>query len=87
MMSTSSTIIGAAGGLGGFMLPYLLGSTKDRTGSFALGLGICAAAAFAGAATLLYLGRVWRGTWTEESARRAGLIREPALVAQEAQSV
>ena len=67
-------IVGAAGGLGGFALPYLLGATKDRTGNFTLGLAICAAAVFAGVGALLYLGRVWRATWSTDAAQRAGLI-------------
>jgi len=67
-------IVGAAGGLGGFALPYLLGATKDRTGSFTLGLAICAAAVLAGVGALLYLGRVWRTTWSTDAAQRAGLI-------------
>jgi len=66
-------IVGAAGGFGGFLLPALLGTVKDRTGSFALGFAILSVAAFGGMAALVLLGRVWRRTWTPESASRAGL--------------
>lgn len=42
-------LVGAAGGLGGFFPPLVLGALRTRTGSFTLGfvfLGICAAACF-----------------------------------------
>lgn len=68
-------IVGAAGGFGGFLLPSLLGAVKDRTGSFGLGFAIFAAMVLLGAAALLYLGRVWRQSWSEESALRAGLLQ------------
>jgi len=67
-------IVGAAGGFGGFLLPSLLGAIKDRTGSFGQGFALFGALALSGAATLLYLGRVWRHSWSEEAAVRAGLI-------------
>jgi NNP family nitrate/nitrite transporter-like MFS transporter len=66
-------IVGAAGGFGGFLLPSLLGAIKDRVGSFGVGFALFGAVALAGAAALLYLGRVWRQTWTEEAAARAGI--------------
>src|SRR5439155_26981361 len=66
-------IVGAAGGLGGFFLPSMLGAIKDRVGTFSLGFGIFGAVVLIGSAALLYLGRVWRETWSEESAVRAGL--------------
>jgi NNP family nitrate/nitrite transporter-like MFS transporter len=69
-------IVGAAGGLGGFLLPSLLGAVKDRTGTFELGFALVAAAMLSGAAALLYLGRVWRESWSEESAIRAGLLAD-----------
>jgi NNP family nitrate/nitrite transporter-like MFS transporter len=69
-------IVGAAGGFGGFLLPSLLGAIKDRAGTFGFGFAIIAACVLSGAAALVYLGRVWRDTWSEESAIRAGLITE-----------
>src|SRR5262249_5643110 len=45
-VGVATGLIGAAGGLGGFFLPSLLGFLRDRTGSYASGLlmiaGICA---------------------------------------------
>ena len=68
-------LVGAAGGLGGFLLPNVLGQLKDRTGSFGIGFYTCAGAVALGFAALLYLGPVWRRQWSTESAARAGLIK------------
>ena len=38
-------LVGAAGGVGGFFLPTVLGSLKGQTGSFSAGFLVCAAAA------------------------------------------
>jgi NNP family nitrate/nitrite transporter-like MFS transporter len=66
-------IVGAAGGLGGFLLPSLLGTMKQSTGSFGLGFGVFAGVAACGLAALLLLRSNWRRTWPRESAIRAGL--------------
>ena len=67
-------VVGAAGGLGGFLLPSLLGYCKDAFGSFAAGLAICAVLAMSGAAALLLLGSRWRVAWAQEAADRAGVF-------------
>jgi NNP family nitrate/nitrite transporter-like MFS transporter len=67
-------IVGAAGGLGGFLLPSVLGLVKDRTGSFGVGFAILALAMLSGAMSLLYLKNVWRRTWPMGAAQRAGLL-------------
>ena len=67
-------IVGAAGGFGGFLLPSLLGTIKDRAGSFAFGFGLFAFGAVLAAALLAQIGRVWRSRWNEQAARRAGLF-------------
>ena len=67
-------IVGAAGGLGGFFLPSLLGVVKDRTGEYGLGLTICAGAAIVGAAALFLVGPSWLAGWDQEAARRAGVF-------------
>jgi len=69
-------IVGAAGGLGGFFLPSMLGAIKGRTGTFALGFAIFAVIVLAGVTALFRLGRVWRNSWSVESALRAGLLPE-----------
>ncbi len=71
-------IVGAAGGLGGFLLPSVLGLVKDKTGSFGVGFAILALAMVSGAVSLLYLKNVWRRTWPVGAAQRAGLVPQEA---------
>jgi NNP family nitrate/nitrite transporter-like MFS transporter len=66
-------VVGAAGGLGGFLLPSLLGILKDRTDSFAIGFTLLAAFAGLGVLVLLGLRSYWSRTWPEVAALRAGL--------------
>jgi MFS transporter, NNP family, nitrate/nitrite transporter len=66
-------LVGAAGGLGGFLLPSVLGSMKDATGSFGTGFGIVAGCFLSGALALAYLKNVWVRTWPRHAAQRAGL--------------
>lgn len=54
VMGSVSGIVGAAGGFGGFLPPLLLGFTYQRTQSYALALGLLAAAA---AVVLVYIHR------------------------------
>jgi len=67
-------LVGAAGGFGGFLLPSLLGTIKDRTGQFSWGLYICAAAFLVAAATLLHIGTQWHARWHQASVDRAGIF-------------
>ena len=66
-------VVGAAGGFGGFLLPSVLGTIKDRSGSFGIGFAVLTTLVVAVTAIFLALGRVWRARWDEECARRAGL--------------
>jgi NNP family nitrate/nitrite transporter-like MFS transporter len=66
-------VVGAAGGFGGFLLPSILGSIKQATGSFGIGFAVLASAALGGVAALLYLKGAWRRTWPASAAQRAGL--------------
>lgn len=52
-------VVGAAGGIGGFLLPVLLGGLKHVSGSFAGGFVACALAGFASASALLWVSRAW----------------------------
>ncbi len=54
-------VVGAVGGIGGFLLPILLGNIKQSTGSFALGF-VALAMLVAGAAIALH-GLKVRGRW------------------------
>ncbi len=67
-------IVGAAGGLGGFFLPSLLGVVKQNTGTFGIGFALLAGILLLGAGSLLYLKTVWTRTWPKEAAQLAGLL-------------
>jgi NNP family nitrate/nitrite transporter-like MFS transporter len=56
-------IVGAAGGVGGFFLPNLLGGLKHVTGSFTPGLLVASLAGFGCALALTYVGRTWEGSF------------------------
>lgn len=73
-------VVGAAGGLGGFLLPSVLGAIKDRTGSYEIGFLAFASAFVAVSAVLLQLGRTWSLSWDEAFARRAGVFSYRDLV-------
>jgi NNP family nitrate/nitrite transporter-like MFS transporter len=66
-------IVGAAGGLGGFFLPTVLGVAKDLTGSYTAGLWMFAAAFLAGTVILLELGSRWSVEWAPAAVRQAGV--------------
>jgi MFS transporter, NNP family, nitrate/nitrite transporter len=67
-------LVGAAGGLGGFFLPFLLGTIKQRTDQYSGGLLFLGAAFFAAALILLQLGTRWRFTWQPAALERAGIF-------------
>ncbi len=52
-------IVGAAGGIGGFYLPNLLGILRAETGTFASGFICFGTLALAGAIAITLMGRVW----------------------------
>jgi len=72
-------IVGAAGGVGGFFLPSLLGLLKDRTGTFTAGFAALAVLLLSGAALLISLNRVWQRTWPAAALERAGLLPKGEL--------
>jgi NNP family nitrate/nitrite transporter-like MFS transporter len=67
-------LVGAAGGLGGFVLPIVLGVAKQRTGQYSGGLFLFGAAFFLASLILLQLGTRWRANWHEEAIERAGIF-------------
>jgi NNP family nitrate/nitrite transporter-like MFS transporter len=67
-------IVGAAGGLGGFFLPSMLGAVRDVFGTYAPGLLILAAGFFAGAVLVLHLGSVWAARWQPGAVRQSGIF-------------
>jgi NNP family nitrate/nitrite transporter-like MFS transporter len=67
-------VVGAIGGIGGFVLPNILGQARAATGSFALGFVILTGLA-AGAMVLLRALMVsrtgWRASWREDDVEEA----------------
>jgi NNP family nitrate/nitrite transporter-like MFS transporter len=74
-------LVGAAGGLGGFVLPAIMGLLKEKTGSFSGGFAVIALVFLSGLAALVYLRNVWRQTWPATAAERAGLVTGRSAVA------
>jgi NNP family nitrate/nitrite transporter-like MFS transporter len=56
-------IVGAAGGIGGFYLPNMLGVLRANTGTFASGFYTFAALALIGAVAITLIGRAWNTTF------------------------
>jgi NNP family nitrate/nitrite transporter-like MFS transporter len=65
-------LVGAAGGLGGFLLPFALGSLEGSTGTFAAGFLVFAAAAGVAALAVSRRERAWQQLgWALEAAAAA----------------
>jgi MFS transporter, NNP family, nitrate/nitrite transporter len=73
-MGLITGVVGAAGGLGGFFLPTMMGAVKDATGTYASGLALVAAAFFVGAVVLLELGTRWNTRWHSHAVRQSGIF-------------
>jgi NNP family nitrate/nitrite transporter-like MFS transporter len=86
-MGVVTGIVGAAGGLGGFFLPSVLGAVKDMTGAYTLGLIGFAAAFLAGMAVLLELGSHWSQNWTPEAVRRSGIYSYRSILRRQPERV
>jgi len=67
-------IVGAAGGLGGFFLPSLLGMLKDLTGTYAAGLAFFALCTAAICMLLLEFGVRWKRSWPADAVTRAQIF-------------
>ncbi|HWD91391.1 MAG TPA: nitrate/nitrite transporter [Verrucomicrobiae bacterium] len=65
-------ILGAAGGLGGFFLPTIVGSLKQLTGSYAGGLVVLAGLAITALAALAVAQTEWIGVWIGRHGRAKG---------------
>jgi NNP family nitrate/nitrite transporter-like MFS transporter len=62
-------LVGAAGGVGGFFLPTMIGWLKQTTGSYGPGLGLFAAAAALALVTTTVAQRRWVGLWMDKNGR------------------
>lgn len=77
-------IVGAAGGLGGFLLPTLLGTLKQTTGAFGSGFMIFALVGFAAAGALVFVSRAWEGVFIGRGGLAAIHAREDHLQSEDA---
>ena len=73
-MGLITGVVGAAGGLGGFFLPSMLGASKDATGTYSVGLWLLAAAFMVGTLALLQLGTFWTKRWQPRAVKQAGIF-------------
>ncbi len=66
-IGVATGVVGAAGGLGGFLLPSFLGVVKDATGSYGVGF-FCFGVVGLGCLTLLRaVQRGWHGSWLSQT--------------------
>jgi NNP family nitrate/nitrite transporter-like MFS transporter len=73
-IGVTTGIVGAAGGLGGFVLPTVFGGLKQATGSFSGGfLAFAVVGCLGGALSLAYASRGWRGIFIGEGGRAANV--------------
>jgi MFS transporter, NNP family, nitrate/nitrite transporter len=79
-MGIITGVVGAAGGLGGFFLPSILGALKDATGTYGAGLLLVALAFAVGTIVLLELGTRWTTRWEERAIKQAGLFSYRTVV-------
>jgi NNP family nitrate/nitrite transporter-like MFS transporter len=73
-MGIVTGIVGAAGGLGGFFLPSMLGAAKGATGTYAAGLMMLSVLFMAGSFVLLELGSRWNARWQANAVRQSGIF-------------
>lgn len=71
-------VVGAVGGLGGFLLPNLLGSLKDATGSYGTGFMVYTVAALLCMLMVTLLRKEWQRTWAGEGGRARATVEASA---------
>jgi NNP family nitrate/nitrite transporter-like MFS transporter len=77
-IGVTTGIVGAAGGVGGFLLPTVLGGLKQLTGSFSGGfLAFALLGGFGGALALAYASRGWQGIFIGEGGKAAEVAGVP----------
>ncbi|MFZ5875817.1 MAG: MFS transporter [Nitrospirota bacterium] len=69
-MGVMTGLVGAAGGIGGFVLARALGWSKGLTGDFAMGFLIFSGLALVGLVGLVFVKSRWRTTWGAVSGAR-----------------
>jgi NNP family nitrate/nitrite transporter-like MFS transporter len=78
-------VVGAAGGVGGFFLPNLLGVLRQFTGSFASGFLVFALIGFGCAVALVYASRSWEGVFVRTGGLAADAAVDPILIPAQAE--
>lgn len=68
-VGVATGILGAAGGLGGFFLPTVVGWLKQTTGTYANGLAMLAGLAIVALVTLAVVQTEWIGVWIAKHGR------------------
>jgi NNP family nitrate/nitrite transporter-like MFS transporter len=63
-------IVGAAGGIGGFFVPTILGTLKQVTGTYEPGFLVYAGIGLAGLVIILLAKLAWQKTWATNGASR-----------------
>jgi MFS transporter, NNP family, nitrate/nitrite transporter len=61
-------IVGAAGGVGGFFVPNILGSLKEITGTYGSGFIVYTGVGITALIVLLIAQMSWRKTWSPKEA-------------------
>jgi NNP family nitrate/nitrite transporter-like MFS transporter len=79
-------IVGAAGGIGGFFLPNLLGSLRQVMGTFAGGFLVFGLTALSCSGALLYVSRVWEGVFVGRGGLAESLASGPIAAAVEVEA-
>ncbi len=82
-VSVVTGIVGAAGGLGGFFLPTILGVARDLTGHYTGGLLLVAVAFLLGTMALLEVGARWVRRWDASAVRQAGVFAYREIAREE----
>jgi NNP family nitrate/nitrite transporter-like MFS transporter len=77
-------IVGAAGGLGGFVLPSVLSGLKETSGSFSGGFLFAGLIAFGASGALLRLGRAWKAALAQAEALSPAAAPAPSPSAADA---
>ncbi|MFN2568218.1 MAG: nitrate/nitrite transporter, partial [Candidatus Dormibacteria bacterium] len=70
-------LVGAAGGLGGFVLPTMLGTLKDVTGTYFSGFAVFALMAGIALTIVTVAGRRWARTWLSRDAAHVEVVGIP----------
>jgi NNP family nitrate/nitrite transporter-like MFS transporter len=71
-------VVGCAGGVGGFLLPFALGLSQDITGTYRSGVLFLAVVAFVTVALLVTVRRRWQASWATGDQRALAPVRVPA---------